>query len=641
VVADDDQGFQAAAQALKTLAEKDPGPDPFYLARESIRWEWSPCDVARFKASTGISLPRPAYAVAENDTIIKGNLAVPEPAERMFGPHIFSLDASRGGVAVATTSLVRPVALVLAAGKVVFTAGGGSRVWPRDIAVSADGRSLAAGFALEGTTAAYGEGGTELWSTPSGIVYKIPGPDDDINTRQRNLLGWETHKDSERFLSVSPDHGRVAVSANGSFELRDIASGSILWTIKSPPTGHARGAPFAQSAWSADGSCVLVYELSRRPPTSQNERREQEKTAAMAKIEKEIRKSDVTQLVDGPPQIDKEPLPAEPSSASSERQNPQSDGDEDMMVSAVLVDAASGRPLWKSPHNTYDWELYAAVGPRGKWTITCARGCRFAIRDDKGAILRIVEPFHLPADVVTGHALLTPIFLTGEPENLFVLAKPETCSLYVFELSIGTPAERAAALVIEEKNRQALAIVDAEWKDAKKYGQWDDKYVQEFVDNLEASERAKTIVADKMKRMAAERRAGRKRNYNWLKPALDDFKKALCEEGRSISEKALSLKVRRHIALPAMLCDAKTDIALKTAYVGLWDGTIRAYDLGSGREMWRALVIGGCQIAVADPKEASTIYAGGSRGDLYRFDAKTGKQEWMLNLIEACCAIGR
>ncbi|MCX7935005.1 MAG: hypothetical protein N3A66_07075, partial [Planctomycetota bacterium] len=192
------------------------------------------------------------------------------------------------------------------------------------------------------------------------------------------------------------------------------------------------------------------------------------------------------------------------------------------------------------------------------------------------------------ADLAAENDLMPVLFLTGAPADRLVLTKPETCSLYLMDLRLGTPEERAAAAAAQEKNRQIVAAVEAEWRNEKKYGQWDDKYVAEFVADLEVSEPAKALIANKMKAMSAERRAGRKRNYSWLQPTLESFKSALFEEKRPLIEKAAALQVRRHIPLPAMVCDAKVDSALQTAYVGLWDETVRAYDLRAARSVGRS-----------------------------------------------------
>ena len=64
---------------------------------------------------------------------------------------------------------------------------------------------------------------------------------------------------------------------------------------------------------------------------------------------------------------------------------------------------------------------------------------------------------------------------------------------------------------------------------------------------------------------------------------------------------------------------------MSTLYAGLWDGTVRAYDVESGSQKWQAdLQGGGCQLDLF----GSVLYAGGSRGDLWRLDAVSGVLAW-------------
>ncbi|MCX7936050.1 MAG: hypothetical protein N3A66_12420, partial [Planctomycetota bacterium] len=249
---------------------------------------------------------------------------------------------------------------------ILCTAGGGNRLWPRDIAAAADGQALAAGFALEGTSAIYGAKGQELWSTPSGIVYKMPAPGADALEVQRKLFEWETRKDSERFLAVSPDHTKVAVSAKGRFELRDLASGALLWKVDSEPTKEERGAAFPQPAWSSDGSRVLVYRMAKQKPLTPEGKSAEAKKAALAKIEKEMNKLDVDEIGKTPAKRDELLAEGKPTAAKASA----AEGETALFMEAVLVEASTGKPIWQSPHSVYDWELYAAVGPRGLWTIT-------------------------------------------------------------------------------------------------------------------------------------------------------------------------------------------------------------------------------------------------------------------------------
>ena len=52
-------------------------------------------------------------------------------------------------------------------------------------------------------------------------------------------------------------------------------------------------------------------------------------------------------------------------------------------------------------------------------------------------------------------------------------------------------------------------------------------------------------------------------------------------------------------------------------------------------------MIGGCRIAVVTDASGavSALYAGGSRGDVYRLDPQTGSIIWHVNITEATNAL--
>ena len=553
VVADDDAGLQAAVARLIRLARANPGVDPFYAAREHVRYAWLPADVARFKAQQGIADPGGAPVPTDGNLAIAPARQVALPGfEEPLGPHIFALDASPNGIAVGLTTLARPLGLLAPDGTPRLFTGGAASVWPHDVAVSADGRTVMAGFALGGVTTAYAVDGAARWSFRANVVHK-----DDP-------LGWETYKDSESFLGISPDHTIVVVAGVDGTYGRDANSGKQLWRLPSPAPGID---PAAQMPFSPDGKYVLVY------------------TSA----------------------------PAE---------------GEDIHNEVSLVEAATGTVVWHGPRDVSDWELYALVGPAGAWTITSGRGATFALRDEQGAVLRVFTPAQMPEAIAAARGLIPPLYLAGLSPNRLVLAKPETRGIYLMDLRLGTPAQRAAARNARQENEENARKLDTELRNTKNYPLWTPEYVEAFMAGITAPTAAKKLMAERMQRVPAEKRAGRTRKYTWLVGDFETFKQLQFEEDRAIFEAAVTLEQRRAISLPAILCDAKVDPQVRTVYAALWDDTVRAYDLDSGQERWRTPVIGGCQLALT----GAVLYAGGSHGDLYRLDAATGAVQWKRNV---------
>ncbi|MEI7833817.1 MAG: hypothetical protein WCJ56_11560, partial [bacterium] len=330
VVGDDDAGMAEAARQLAKLVATDPGPDSYYTAREHIRYQWLPADVARFKTQQGIPDPggAPGTATANAAPAVPAKDNGWEGVENRLGPHIFTLDASANGVAVGLSSLAKPLALVSTEGKPIFFAGGNADVMPRDVAVSADGKTAIAGYSLSGKVIAYTADGKPSWEEKAAIFTK-PDP-----------LNWDTYKDSERFLTVSPDHTMViAAAGTKGFVAREANTGKVLWILAADQDpGWPNGIQSSQISWSPDGRYALLY-------------------------------SDSVNAA------------------------------KELTIQDVLVDVTTGQRVWTGPRDASDWELYSTVGAQGAWTITAGRGTTFAFRDDKGAVLRIFKAEQLPAEL--------------------------------------------------------------------------------------------------------------------------------------------------------------------------------------------------------------------------------------------------
>lgn len=577
VVADDDTGFAAATATLVQLARTAPGPDPFYRAREAVRAGYAPTDVLAYKAARGVVPPVSSLQAAAGALI--SSAAAPSGwggAQELLGPPVFSLCAGPSGVAVSLASLATPTVLVAADGTVRLRAGGGGRQWARDVGISADGQTVLAGFALSAETVAIGADGKDRWHHVAGVVHK-----DDP-------LAWETWKDSERFLTVSPDRSVALVAAGpDGVVCHDLATGAVRWTVPSPtPLNRPRGMPCEQLAISPDGSWGLVYQ--------------QRKTGEKPVLDK---KGNPRLGPDGKPQVD-----------------------EQYTKSALLVDMHTGKPRWSSPVGaTGDWDLNAAVGPQGAWTMVASRGNRLALRDADGAVLRVFPPEQLPSDLAGAPSAIPPLMLTGARSDRFLLTRAETTAVCVMDLTLGTPAQRAASVAALGRLDALKSQLGDELRDERRQHAWTTASVDAFLTPLALPEPAKRLLGDKMKRFAPEAAAGRQRNFAWIDEEYKAALKMAFDVERPVIESACDLHVRRRITLPALLHHAIVTPDLSTLYAGLWDGTVRAYDVESGSQKWQAdLQGGGCQLDLF----GSVLYAGGSRGDLWRLDAVSGVLAW-------------
>lgn len=569
IAAADDAGFAAGATALAAIAKADPGADPFYAARERVRWSWVPVDVQRIKSLGGVQPPAPA-APAGAQAVVEAKKATFRTFAQRLAPHVFAIDASAGGVAVALTTLDQQLVLLGTDGAVKRRFGGGALQWPRDVAIAADGATVAAGFALGGELVAWGADGAERWRALGGMV------------RKDDPFAWDTFKDSERFLAASPDH-TVIVTAAGKDGIvaRDAASGTARWTVPTAvDPGRPEGPSSSEIAFSPEGRFVLARRLK----------------ALGGDVDKRLASGD---------------------SAAFQSED-------------VLIEVASGKVVWAAPADVADWELYGAVGPEGAWALRCGRGSSLSIRDEKGAPLRVVRAEQLPADIAVGRGLIPPLMLTGAAKDRLVMAKPETRTLYVMALTLGNAAQRLAAQQKTQANEAAVDAMEKELRDREGPKRWsDEKTVDAFLAKMPGPPTAKDLIAFKMKRFDSERRAGRSRDFRYVQDEFETWKRALAEEALPLIEQACRLAPVREIALPGLLHHAVVDPAFQRVFVGLWDGTVRAYDLASGKELWSRPVVGGCRLALV----GDALYAGGARGDVYRFAAATGAPGFVVNVV--------
>lgn len=583
LVADADAGFDRAIAAVARLAAQDPGPDAWYLAREAVRSRYIPRDVAAFKTASGTALPDLPLAQAGGapSAVAATPSDWPGLAPRTGSP-VFALHASAGGVAVSLASTGTPALLVGPDGEIRTRLGGPGRAWARDVGISADGQLLIAGLALSAETVAVGADGRERWRHVSGVVHK-----DDI-------FDWETWKDSERFLALSPDRS-VAVVSGGpeGVVCRDLVKGTVRWTLASDiPRDRPRGIACEELAISPEGRFALVYQ--------------QKKMGESPVLDKS-----------GKPRIDAAGAPMV---------------EEEFRKEAVLVDLATGSVRWRAPQGASgDWDLYTALGPEAAWNLVGGRGGQLGIRGGDGVLLRQFPPEQLPAEL-TAASMLPLLTLTGSPADRFLLSRAETMTICLMDLRLGSAAQRTASATALAAIADLEQRLGAELRDGKKQKSWTNESVDAFLAGIDLPADGKRLVGDKMKRFSSEARAGRKRDFRWIQEEFETALKLAFEQRRAVIEAACALGVRNRITTPARIHHLVASPDLGTVYAGLWDGTVRAYDTATGAERWKVDLDGaGCQLALTD----GILYAGGTRGSLWRLDAATGRIAWRRDLALA------
>jgi hypothetical protein len=570
VAANSAEGFTLAVQNLTALAKTNPGPDPFYQAREAARREWLTLDIARYKQQMGV-LPTEAVPAPPVTRTIAAHKSNYRGMEADLGPAIYALNASANGVAVSTKSLGRGVVLVGADGKVKMSTGGGAEVMAKDVAVSADGNNLMAGFALHGVVSAFNSTGQRLWTNRAGIV------------RKDDPFAWDTYKPAESYLGGSPDN-TIVVSSGGpaGFIARDSNTQKELWRI----TGYVspdrpEGEPAREVVFSRDGKYVLISKLEK---------------------------------------LD--------AGATDDNKNPVTNVQ--TKNNMLLVEARTGKVVWTAPADVSDWELVNTVGPEGDWTITAGRTPTFTVRGVRGQTLRVFTPLQLPAELNQGW-LLAPQFLASQTNpNRIVVYTPQANCAFVYDLKIGSNADTTAAEKAQQEADAAVTQLETILKDTKRLREFTPASVDQIMSDLKFSPQVVAVIAPRMKQVPGEFRGGRPRNFSYFTEQLKDLRLIQFNQIKPLLERACQLELLRQLDVPDMINHSVLSPDGQTLYVSLWNHTVAAYDVKSGQARWTTPVAGGCQLSLVG---ADTLYAGGSRGDLYRLDSASGKIVWQVNLV--------
>ena len=247
IAAGDDAGAQAAIKQLAAFIGQAPAADSYYVAREALRQAWAPTEVDSWKMSKGLA-PAPSQAPAVSGMEVTAKPGWNELAT-LTGTAIVNISANENGVAVGTKSWVKPAGLLGNDGTIKGFWGGAEEVTPRDIGLSADGETVYAGYSLLGYAAAYNSSKGRLFSQQTPIVFS-----------EGNPFSWDSFKDSDRNLKVSPDQQTVIIvgGING-IVAKDTTSQQELWRIEGTATpARPRGGTHAEIAFSADNRYALI-----------------------------------------------------------------------------------------------------------------------------------------------------------------------------------------------------------------------------------------------------------------------------------------------------------------------------------------------------------------------------------------------
>ena len=507
--------------------------------REATRFQWSPSEVSEFKDAQGLLVEHaPLQASAGSMAEVSADQRWPGLTNAL-GTAIFSMDASEG----ALQSVLRsgcPTGLISPDGDIVGFWGGGAEVTPRDVAVSADGRSVYAGYSLLGRIAGYSPDG-ERFAHRAPIVFSSGNP-----------YKWDTFKDSDRQLGISPDNRTVIAIASaeeGGIIAYDANSGQERWRLeRASAPSRPRGDGHPQVAFSPDSQRVLL--VTRVEEAAQQATIEVTERRWNADDRKYNKKDTFTNTY-------------------TRRAVPS-------LRQLMLVDVATGRPVWtetfgyelidtetrsvlwapgKEPQIILDdphqpgrtvtwkcakdatptvggravsvpemttipfWHLYSAVGPQGQWSIASTRDAKFSPFDDKGVLLRTWEPRHLPRELDPGSMIPPSFIAANDPDRVLAFA-PQSRALFMFRIAIGSQQVRDRARQAELANLDAMNRIRGELRNTKNYGNYSkNDYLDAFIADIGAvPAELRQELRERMARVPQERRAGRKRDIVSSKP---------------------------------------------------------------------------------------------------------------------------
>ncbi len=654
----DEAGLRAALPVLADLVRRDPGPDPTWTAREAVRFAWLPAEVALHKRLRDVAGLPPQRTVARDDARVVHEAALaswPGFAEQL-GQAAVVLDVSAAGVAVGTKSWDSPTVMVDHQGQERGRWGGGAEVTPRDVGISHDGALVWAGYSLMGRTAAYRPGQGRVLKHVTPIVHSS------------NPFGWDSYKESDRHLGMSPDNRVALVPLEGGMAAFDAASGEQLWRIPGTSVpGRHRGGPHPEIAFSPDGRLALIspsyadgeqtvsftvraqrWDAERNRYDRRNHE-DREVTVRCRVVRRDVRLVEVAtgrsvweqpvewSLVDVETghrvwQLgDRAEIRVHETATSGSWHTWQAAEDAD-----DPVDARTGRDI--EVPDLLDrgmWHLYSTVGPDGAWSVLGAREAHFLLLDETGSVLRRFEERHLPSELDQGQEI-PPTLLAGRNPNRMVLFTPQARAAFVMRLEIGDAATRQRARDLGARNRRIMTTIRSELRNTRNYRNYgDQEYRAAFAERIAGvPEDLLGELLQRMSRIPAERRAGRRRDFRFFGHIVERIEQRLFELSVDVFDAAVNLDEQLRIDVDAMISDMIAEPDLGVLYLAAWDGTIRAISADDGRELWRSPVIGGCRLGALrdDSGRIIALYAAGSRGDLHRLNPSNGQLQWRINV---------
>ncbi|TVR08429.1 MAG: hypothetical protein EA401_13945, partial [Planctomycetota bacterium] len=650
VALDDNAALAGLQERLQSLISQQQSVDSYYQAREWVRFAWSPSEVQIHKrdrglfADSGNTMDHGAQREVSSDQRWAGLTAT-------VGTAIFDLRASPGGVAIGTKSWVRPTGAISPDGDILGFWGGNDEITPRDVAISADGSHVAAGYALLGRSVIYEIGGDRQIKHRSGIVHSA------------NMFRWDSFKESDRHIGANPQGTQFLLVSGDALIAYDARSLEEQWRIPMvAPLARQQGQPQPEIAYSPDGRYLLAQPRIQDPQPldvevvverwvqrSDGSWDEDETTEQRVQLRCDVHRHELW-LIDA--------RSGEPKWRR--------------LINKKLIDQATGRLLWRagddieyqqeingnwrswSAADEHElpyvngrpiddppllrvpfWHLYSTVGPDGEWAIAGAREPRISLFDDEGKILRSWDERGLPDALQAGDEIPVHVVPSRDPRRILTFA-PQRQSFIVYDLIIGDAATRRQARELSEKYDQLIRTIREEVRNRRNYRNYGDQdYLDAFAERIsDVPEDLRDNLISRMSRVPAERRAGRRRDHRFFSSQIEDIEERLFQIGTPVFDAAAGMEEVTRLNVDALICDAAVDERLRVVYASLWDGTVRALDVASGEELWRTEIIGGARmdIVLDDNGQVEALYAGGSRGDLYRLNPDDGSIIWHRNI---------
>ena len=209
------------------------------------------------------------------------------------------------------------------------------------------------------------------------------------------------------------------------------------------------------------------------------------------------------------------------------------------------------------------WHLYSTVGPQGVWTITSTREAHFSLRDEKGLVARTFVAEHLPRELDQGF-MLSPVFMSGSHANALVGFTPQSRALFLFNVRIGSAAQRQRARDAENKVKEIMELVNKYAGDRNAYRSYEKPEVIQKMraDLADVPKLALDEFVRRAERAPKDLRAKRKVSSRSFAGQVAGIREALIKGLKDTADEAASLEITTRIDTPDMIHDAVVDKSL-------------------------------------------------------------------------------